>query len=99
MGDLERPVTEMKLTFDLERLTFAGQVYVGLAIFAACCALATVFRLGAFIKLGAVCYAVLFLVHPVFPSYLTPTDREWTMMRVAMLIVIALTLVTTFDIP
>ena len=86
----------MKLTFDLERLTFAKQVGLGLAIFAACCVLATVFRVGAFFNLGAVCYGVLFLVHPVFPSYFTPTDREIQWMRIAALVVIALGLMTDF---
>lgn len=89
----------MKLTFDLERLTFDKQVYLGLALFAACCVLATVFRVAAFLNLGGICYGVLFLVHPVFPSYFTPTDKERIWMRVAALVVMMLSLITTFNIP
>lgn len=87
----------MKLTFDLERLTLDKQVYLGLALFAVCCILATAFRVGAFLNLGAVSYWVLFLVHPVFPAYFVPTDREIQGMRAVALIMIGIALMTAFD--
>lgn len=80
------------------RLTFDKQVNLGLAVLILCLFVSSLTENGVFAKLGAAFYGLLFVVHPVFPTYITPTKREIRIMRGAGIFCIVVGLCTQFGV-
>ncbi len=80
------------------RLTFDKQVYLGLAVETLSFFASSLTENGVFAKLGVAFFGLLFVVHPVFPTYITPTKRELRLMQGAGIFGIVVGLCTRFGV-
>ena len=80
----------------MDRLTFRGQLLLGLGVLMACALAAGLLRRPALLNLGGALYGLLFLLHPVCPAWAQGNPAVRRRVRLAGGAVALLSAVTRF---